>query len=96
MEIVVIPQALLLAYGAIVLGGGAVLGFIAGRQNRSRTDPRLGPSGPEGLDRRLRGVEDELDLTRSELDALREERDFYRRLVDEPGRWSHRPDRCAA
>jgi len=85
MDLVVIPTALMTFYGAVVLGCGGVLGFIVGR-NLRRVEP---PEPSDDFGRRMRLVEEELELAQVELQTLREEREFFRRLMSdrkaEPG-----------
>ncbi len=81
MELIVLPQALMIFYGAVVLACGGGLGYILGRNVRRRIG--AGPESPDTLDKRLGLVEDELGLAQSEILALREERDFLRRLGQE-------------
>ena len=76
MDLIMIPQALMVLYGGLVLGCGVALGFIAGRNAKRR----LGQPEPPELLRRVSILEDELDATRDELNRLVSEQDFMRRL----------------
>lgn len=77
MDLIMIPQALLVFYGAIVLGGGGVLGYILGRnRNRSETSPEP----PELLERRIQLLEEELTEAQLMLGDLKAEREFMRKL----------------
>ena len=84
--IMMMPQALLVFYGGLVLGCGAVLGFIAGR-NAPR---QVTQSEPPDLLRRVAILEDELAASQVELDRLLSDQEFMRRLnaprppVDDP------------
>lgn len=82
MDLVTIPQALMIVYGAVVLGCGAVLGFIAGRQRKRAGNgggtPGLSPL--DGTERRLRLLEEELQLSQQQIEDLIAERDFMREL----------------
>ncbi len=80
MDLVTLPQALFVFYGALVLGCGGTLGFILGR-NFGR--PRRVPP-PDDLSRRLRLVEEELEIAQSELVSLRDAGEFTRRLGEAP------------
>lgn len=78
MDFVVIPQALLMFYGAVVLLSGGGLGFIAGRNRKRLENP---PETPDLLERRISVLERELETTQAELTNLREESEFLRRLT---------------
>ncbi len=84
--IMMMPQALLVFYGGLVLGCGAVLGFIAGR-NAPR---QVSQPEPPDLLRRVAILEDELAASQVELDRLQSDQEFMRRLnaprppVDDP------------
>jgi hypothetical protein len=80
MELVTIPQALLLFYGALVLGCGAALGVIAGRNLRGKEDPSM-IRPPDPIERRVRILEEEVDSLRGELRDSEAERDFLRELT---------------
>ena len=75
MDLIMIPQALMIFYGGLVLGCGAALGFVAGRNAKRQ----VGQPEPPELLRRVLLLEDELDTTRDELNRLVSE-DFMRRL----------------
>ena len=83
MDLVVIPQAVLMVYGPLVLGCGAVLGFIAARNvGRGRLQR---PEPPDDLlERRVRILEEELESARGDLDRLTSENEFMRQLRDPP------------
>ena len=74
--IMMMPQALLVFYGGLVLGCGAVLGFIAGR-NAPR---QVSQPEPPDLLRRVAILEDELAASQVELDRLLSDQEFMRRL----------------
>jgi hypothetical protein len=76
MDLMMIPQALMVFYGGLVLGCGAVLGFIAGRNARR---PLSQPEPPDLL-RRVEILEDELEASQVELDRLLSDQEFMRRL----------------
>ena len=76
MDLVMIPQALMVFYGGLVLGCGAVLGFIAGR-NAPR---QVSQPEPPDLLRRVAILEDELAASQVELDRLLSDQEFMRRL----------------
>lgn len=79
MELIQIPQALMVFYGALVLGCGAVLGGIVARN----VFPRRGlpsPQPPDQLERRVAQLEQELAQTLTELKQLSDERAFLREL----------------
>ena len=84
--IMMMPQALLVFYGGVVLGCGAVLGFIAGR-NAPR---QVSQPEPPDLLRRVAILEDELAASQVELDRLLSDQEFMWRLkaprhsVDDP------------
>jgi hypothetical protein len=78
MDVVMIPEALLTAYGFLVLASGGVLGFIAGR-NRKKF--RGDPTPPDLLGRRTDLLEKEFEATQAELRQLREEAEFLHRLL---------------
>lgn len=86
MDLIMIPQALMVFYGGLVLGCGAVLGFIAGRNAlRQVSQPE-----PPDLLRRVAILEDELAASQVEVDRLLSDQEFMRRLeaprppVDDP------------
>lgn len=64
MDLVVIPQALMVFYGCLVLGCGTVLGFIAGRNVRRSIPP---PEPGESLEKRVSLLERELEAADAEL-----------------------------
>jgi hypothetical protein len=79
MDMVMLPQALFIFYGALVLACGVGLGVVVGRQvRRSTTTPKLEP--PDDVRRRIALLEEELDLTRHELQRLLDDRQFMREL----------------
>jgi hypothetical protein len=78
MDLVVIPHALLIFYGGVVLASGSILGFILGR-NRRRKLPS--PESPDLLARRVTILERELEEAQRELNQLSEERAFHRELL---------------
>ena len=77
MDLVIIPQALLVFYGFLVLGCGSALGFILARNMRRQISE---PDPPQLIESRLTVVERELDDTRADLDRLRQESSFLREL----------------
>ena len=77
MDLIVIPQALLMFYGFLVLGCGSALGFILSRNIRKQISE---PDPPLLLERRMNVLEKELEDTRSDLNRLREESSFLREL----------------
>lgn len=79
MDLVTIPQTLLIFYGALILSCGGALGVIAGRHWKGRSTPS-NPKPPELLNARVALLEQELDATNAELGRLRDERDFMREL----------------
>ena len=79
MDFVTLPQSLFIFYGALVLGCGAVLGVVVGRNWKRRSLPGT-PEPPDLLHKRVALLEQELDLTRSELHRLVETREFMREL----------------
>ena len=54
MDLILIPQALMIFYGGLVLSCGGVLGFIVGRNVRRRIPP---PDPGESLERRVSVLE---------------------------------------
>ena len=88
MDLVTLPQALLVFYGALVLSCGVGLGVVVGR-NLKRRVAAGDPEPPEQLQRRVALLEQELDITNGELRRLLEDRSFMRELKP-PG------DRAAA
>ena len=85
MDLVVIPHALMVFYGALVLGCGGVVGFIAGRNvTKRRRVPS--PPTPELLERRVALLEQELQTSQGELKRIIEEREFMRELREPPPR----------
>ena len=81
MDLIVIPQALLIFFGALVLGCGSVLGVVLGRNVRKRMSE---PEPPDRLGRRIDILERELEDTRSDLRRLRDETAFLRELRAPP------------
>ena len=81
MELITIPQALIIFYGFVVLGCGSVLGFILGRNRRRQIKE---PTPPEQLERRVRTLEHELESARSDLLRLQDESAFLRELRAPP------------
>lgn len=79
MDLVVIPHALMVFYGGLVLGCGGVLGFILAR-NIARLGRVPTPPAPELVERRVALLEQELEGTQAELKRLLEEREFLREL----------------
>jgi hypothetical protein len=77
VDLIVIPQALLVFYGFLVLGCGSGLGFILARNVRRLIDE---PDPPRLLERRVDVLERELEVTQSELGRLAEENTFLREL----------------
>ena len=77
MDLIVIPQALLMLYGGVVLTCGGVLGFITARNLKRLRDT---PEPPDLLERRTAILERELEAAQAELANLREESEFFRRL----------------
>jgi len=89
MDLVTLPQTLLVFYGGVVLSCGAVLGFILGR---SRYRTLSIPEPPDLLSRRVSLLEEELEDTRQELSELVAENRFLRELKaprDVPQREQH-------
>jgi len=82
MELIMLPQVLAIAYGALILGCGGALGFTVGRNARSSDDPTLSPGEGDDFDRRLGVLEEELGSVQAQLDAARDEAAFYRRLTE--------------
>ena len=77
MDLILIPQALMIFYGGLVLSCGGVLGFIVGRNVRRRIPP---PDPGESLERRVSVLERELEASEAELARLASETDFMREL----------------
>ncbi len=77
MDPILIPQALMIFYGGLVLSCGAVLGFIAGRNVRRSIPP---PESGESLERRVSVLERELEASEAELARLASETEFMREL----------------
>jgi len=85
MELIMIPQALLVFYAFLVLGCGSALGFIVARNLRKQISQ---PDPPLLLERRVGILEDELGDAQSELRRLADENEFLRELRN-PRRDSH-------
>lgn len=77
MDLIMIPQALLVFYGAVVLGCGGTLGYILGRNRKRSKTP---PEPPELYERRIQLLEEELTEAQLTLSDLKAEREFMRRL----------------
>ncbi len=77
MDLVVIPQALLIFYGFLVLGCGSGLGFILARNIRKQISE---PDPPLLLERRIEALEREIEGTQSDLSRLTQESSFLREL----------------
>ncbi len=69
MDVVAISTNLLLAYGAIVLSAGAVVGVVIGRAMWPRR-PLPGPDSPEHLQRRVERLELDAEHTQALLERL--------------------------
>lgn len=69
MNVIAISTNLLLAYGAVVLAAGAVVGVIIGRAMRPRR-PLPSPDSPEKLLLRVERLELEAELTQALLERL--------------------------
>ena len=79
MDLVTIPQSLLVAYGALVLVCGSVLGVIAARLWMRRVvQPQ--PEPPELLQARVMLLEQEMEAANAELRRLHEDEEFMREL----------------
>lgn len=79
MNLILMPWGLFVTYGAIILGCGATLGVIVGRNWRRRTRGPA-PVPPDLLHQRVLLLERELEDTGAEVRRLAEERDFMRDL----------------
>jgi hypothetical protein len=77
MDIFINPEALLIFYSVLTVGCGGALGFILGRALPRRS---VEPLPPHDHERRLKFVEEELELARRELLRLRAEHEFRREL----------------
>ncbi len=89
MELVMLPQALLMFYGGLVISCGAVLGFILGRNFRRSA---LAPAPPDLLVRRVSTLEHELEDTRRDLSEIAAENQFLRELTEPRRRELSSPD----
>ncbi len=77
MDLIVIPQALMVFYGLLVLGCGSALGFVLARNIRKQISE---PDPPLLLERRIEILEQELEETQSDLSRLAQESSFLREL----------------
>ena len=77
MDLIMLPQALFVFYGALILGCGSVLGFILGRNFQKEISE---PDPPLLLERRISTLESELEDTQSELHRLKNESQFLSEL----------------
>ncbi len=79
MNLITLPQALFVFYGALVLTCGVGLGVVVGRNwKRRRTDSE--PEPPDVLLRRVSDLEHELHRATGELQRVLDDRDFIREL----------------
>jgi hypothetical protein len=79
MDLVTLPQALFIFYGALVLTCGVGLGVIVGR-NWKRRSAASEPEPTEALLRRVANLEHELDQATGELQRVLDDRDFMREV----------------
>jgi hypothetical protein len=79
MDLVSLPQALFVFYGALVLSCGVGLGVVLGRNLKRRIRANE-PEPPEQLQRRVALLEQELEITSGELHRLVDDRQFMREL----------------
>ena len=79
MNVIAISTNLLLAYGAIVLVAGAVVGVIIGRAMRPQR-PLPSPDSPEKLLLRVERLELEAELTQALLGRLLDRANSAREL----------------
>ena len=79
MNLITLPQALFVFYGALVLTCGVGLGVVVGR-NWKRRRAYSEPEPPEVLLRRVADLERELDRATDELQRALNDHDFIREL----------------
>ena len=79
MDLVTLPQALFVFYGALVLTCGVALGVIAGRR-WSRPSSTTTPEPPDLPQQRVTLLELELDQASRELERLLADREYMREL----------------
>jgi len=79
MNLITLPQALFVFYGALVLTCGVGLGVVVGR-NWKRRRVNSEPEPPDVLLRRVADLERELDRATGELQCALDDHDFIPEL----------------